>query len=476
MSQIKNILIISFIGISTLTLGQDAHYWTEQFGNKSMLLNGTVNASVKDLGLVFYNPGRLAQIENPAFVISAKVYELSKTVVEDGLGKGRDLKESKFGGVPNLVAGTFKIKKLKNHHFAYSFLTRFRSDASFSTTIRAVDGDPILEENYSAFSGKINFNNNLNEEWFGLTWSYSTNEKISFGLSTFAFRRNKNNQLGLQLQGLNSSNKVSTLFKNRQLSYQAYGLLWKGGVAINLKNINIGLTVTTPKIKLFGSGSSVYEDFLSGIDSVSNGNSLDAYIENSQQNLEVNYKSSWAVGIGVGIKLSKGTIHLSGEWYNKVKDHVLMQSDQFIGQQPKDTINFVLIDKLKTVINFGIGYEHHFNKKISAYGSFATDFSSVASDASLLFQFDDIVRHSKFDGDVYHFGGGIALNMPWAELTLGATYATSERDIPRPLNIDGDDKIINSEAFSKLKYSQWRFIVGFSFPFAANISEKFNTP
>ncbi len=473
MSKIKNILIISFIGISTLSFGQDAHYWTEQFGNKSMLLNGTVNASVEDLGLVFYNPGRLAQIENPAFVISAKVYELNKTVIKDGLGKGRDLKESQFGGVPNLVAGTFKIKSLKNHHFAYSFLTRFRSEASFSTTI---DGDQILEGNYSAFSGKIKYNNNLNEEWFGLTWSHSTSEKISFGISTFAYRRNKTNQLTLQLQGLNKENKVSTLFKNRQMSYQAYGLLWKGGMAVKLKNINLGLTITTPKINLFGSGSSVYEDFLSGIDSVSNGNSLDTYIENSQQDLQVNYKSSWAVGLGVGIKTVKGTIHLSGEWYNKVKEQVLMQADQFIGQQPKDTINFVLIDKLNSVINFGIGYEHHFNRKISAYGSFATDFTAVASDASLLIKFKDEVRHSRFDGNIYHFGGGIALNLPWAELTLGTTYASAQRDIPRPIDIDNEDEIINSDAVSDLKYSRWRFIVGFSFPFVANINEKFNAP
>ena len=48
---------------------QDGHYWSENFGNKSMLLSGTVNASVTDLGAVYYNPGRLGQIENPAFVI-----------------------------------------------------------------------------------------------------------------------------------------------------------------------------------------------------------------------------------------------------------------------------------------------------------------------------------------------------------------------------------------------------------------------
>jgi hypothetical protein len=53
---------------------QDGNYWSENYENRSLLLIGTVNASVEDLGTVFYNPGRLGLIENPAFVISAEVY------------------------------------------------------------------------------------------------------------------------------------------------------------------------------------------------------------------------------------------------------------------------------------------------------------------------------------------------------------------------------------------------------------------
>ena len=125
------ILIVLHISLVTIVNAQDAHYWSEQFGNKSMLLGGTVNASVEDLGLVYYNPGRLSQIENPAFVISARVYELSNVRITDGLGEGKDLKKSNFGGGPSLVAGTFKLPFLKDHHFAYGFLTRFRHKNQF---------------------------------------------------------------------------------------------------------------------------------------------------------------------------------------------------------------------------------------------------------------------------------------------------------------------------------------------------------
>ena len=99
-----------------------------------MLLSGTVNASVEDLGLVFYNPGRLGMVENPAFAISAKVYEWRTIKIEDN-SEGIKLNKSNFGGAPSLAAGTFKIPFLKDHNFAYSFLTRQRSKIDFFTRI-----------------------------------------------------------------------------------------------------------------------------------------------------------------------------------------------------------------------------------------------------------------------------------------------------------------------------------------------------
>jgi hypothetical protein len=60
--------------ITTLTLliatslcelqAQSGHYWTNQYGTRSMLLSGSVIGGVEDLGAVFYNPARLSQTEN----------------------------------------------------------------------------------------------------------------------------------------------------------------------------------------------------------------------------------------------------------------------------------------------------------------------------------------------------------------------------------------------------------------------------
>ena len=91
---IKNYLVIASIFISGYLQAQTAHYWTESYGTRSMLLNGVVVGSVQDLGAVYYNPARLAQFKSPAFVISGQVYELKGITVKNGLGDGLDLNKS----------------------------------------------------------------------------------------------------------------------------------------------------------------------------------------------------------------------------------------------------------------------------------------------------------------------------------------------------------------------------------------------
>ena len=471
-SIIRRCLIVFLVAGSTHLFAQDAHYWSEQFGNKSMLLGGTVNASVEDLGLVFYNPGRLAQIENPAFVISARVYEYVKIHVKDGIGEGQDLQKSSFGGGPNLVAGTFKLPFLKNHRFAYSFLTRHQYNSNFDVRSEPVEDQNVGGAEYSDLSAKLRSNNRLQEEWYGLTWSYAPSQKWSFGLSMFGFQNKSNRGLEIQLQGLRKDMGVSMVNYNRELGFDVFGLVWKAGLAVQLEKINLGLTITTPKLNIRGNGSSVYEDFISGVDSLRGEPVDDVYIENFQNNLDANIKGPWSIGMGIGFKLGKTNVHVSAEWFDKIGKYTMMEAEPFEGQQPQDTIQIRLVDQLRSVFNYGIGIEHKFNEKINAYASIAADYSAVDSDAGFLYEFDDEdIRYSVFDGDIFHFGGGIALNLKWAELTVGATFGAADREITRPLNL-GEDVIFDPTETATLEYSRWRFLVGFSFPFANKISQQ----
>ena len=112
---LKYCILSAVVLIALPGLGQDGHYWTQQYGTKSMLLSGSVIGGVEDLGAVYYNPGRLAVISNSAFLLSGSVYEYNSINISDAAGNAKGVSVSSIKGVPTLVAGTFKIKRIPKH-------------------------------------------------------------------------------------------------------------------------------------------------------------------------------------------------------------------------------------------------------------------------------------------------------------------------------------------------------------------------
>jgi hypothetical protein len=468
------LMVLTFLQVRA----QDGHYWTENYGNKSMLLSGTINASVNDLGAVYYNPGRLGQIENPAFVINAKVYEWRTLKVEDGVDEGVDLSKSNFGGAPNLVAGTFSLPFLENHKFAYSFLTRQRTEADFFIRVEE-EGDVVeVMPGNEIFNGKFNFKENLKEEWIGLTWSYPFTEKFSAGLSTFLSVLNKSNGLMLNMNALGETNNVATLMIDRQYSYENYGMVWKMGMALDLAKVNLGMTITTPRANFQGKGNTLFEDYLVGVDTTGDGSIDDGYIFNIQNGLNARYRYPWAIGFGMGIHFKKAILHLSAEWFDKVHRYEIMRTDPFIGQSTGDTLSFALVDELDPVINFGIGLEYDISEKFSLYASFASDYSAVSSNITRFAELEEEASNSAFQMDFYKFGGGFAINTKAVEITIGVTYTGADQEFRRPIDFpeEGEeDPVFDSDDTATLKFSQWRFVLGFSFPFADKMAKKLDS-
>src|SRR5262245_18576493 len=166
-------IAVASILISSLSCAaQDGHYWTQQYGTKSMLLSGSVIGGVDDLGAVYYNPARLAQIENPAFLLSASVYEYNSLTATDAFGAKQSVSKSQIKGVPTLAAGTFKVKFLPKHRFAYAIMNRQLSDLGFDYK-NEVQQDVFLSvPGNEWFSGEFSITGKGNEQWMGLTWSY----------------------------------------------------------------------------------------------------------------------------------------------------------------------------------------------------------------------------------------------------------------------------------------------------------------
>ena len=106
MPQLKQFSLLLALTITNLCLAQDAHYWTEQYGNKSTLMSGSVVGSVDDLGAMYYNPARLALQDDPTFLISAKAYQNVSLKVKDGIGEA-DLGHFSFWFCTNIGGRIF---------------------------------------------------------------------------------------------------------------------------------------------------------------------------------------------------------------------------------------------------------------------------------------------------------------------------------------------------------------------------------
>ena len=466
----RSLPVIFFLSIlSFQSYGQSGHYWSESFGTRSMLLNGTVIGSVQDLGAVFYNPARISQMEAPAFAISGQVYDLTNTRIENGLGDGLDLEHSDFGSGPSLVSGTFKLGFLPGHQFAYAFLSRSNFSTDFNFAIEDfgdyVDAFPGDEH----YSGELEATNQVKDEWIGLSWSFPFSEKFSVGASAFYSALDRNALLKLQLQAYSSSSTTGMYIEKRGYTYKSGSMLAKLGLSWKFEKATFGLTLTTPKLQISGSGTSSYETFLAGIDTTGDGNTNDIYIINNQEDLDSKHNSPLSIGVGAGFQIGKKSIlHLSSEWFSAIPQYTILKSAPFDAQSTGETLQTEVVETLGSVLNAGLGLEFFVNDNLSLFGSFATDFSALDTDPSRLTELSGMINNTSFRADIWHLGFGTDIKTKFADLTIGATYANAQESLDRDITIDdGQDPVTQS---GKIYYGKWRFILGFSFPFLDKVT------
>jgi len=371
------------------------------------------------------------------------------------------------------VAGTFKLGFLPNHHFAYSALTRQRTDYSFNARTEK-EGD-IFEElpGDELFSGRFKTSSKYKEEWMSLTWSYALNENFSVGVTNTYSKTSSLKTLETKLELLyENDTKVAQLLRTRHVDFSNDGFLWKFGMAWSSDITDLGVTVTTPMIHIGGRGSFLYEDVESGLpDSLQ----LNQFEVSSQGGLSARHESPLSVGGGASFKLfKKHLFHIGIEWFQSIPRYTIVEAEPFIGQSTGTMIEFTLYDQAEQVINYGAGLELSFSEKLSMYASYSSDYSYVNEDITRITDYDTEASNSSFRADINHIGSGFVLKLKKADITLGLTYAWATETIPRPIDFpdEGEEGIFNPDETTELVWSRWRFIFSFSIPFLKDLEEK----
>ena len=441
---------------TTEAAAQDAHYWTNQYGTRGNLLGGAVVGSVVDISAVYYNPGGLSLITEPELVATSKVFEAVDVSVE---GKGDlniELSDLALGVAPGFFAGLIPLKALGKHVIGYSFLTRYKFDAELqaagSGTADLV-GDGLEEE----FFAEVRFDTRLTESWVGLTWSYPLGRKVGIGLSTFVTVRSQRARsiiTGEAFQPAVASGAVTLV--DLGYKYNNYGILWKGGVTYDWMGFSLGLTVTTPRIGLFGSGETIVNRLRLGQDANGDGIEDPRFVANIQTDLSADYNSPFSLAGGASYSIGKNTtLHGTVEWFNDVPEYTVLETAPFVGQSTGDTVTFDVTQKLGDVVNFGIGVQERFTRGFSLSASFRTDRSALDPG-----QTTDI---SVAAWNIYYLTVGTTFTLGGGEFTLGLAYGFGSEDTDQFLT-DPDDEIIEPlPNDARIAYRSLRFIIAFSF-------------
>lgn len=449
---------------TTVLFSQNSHYWTQQYGNKSMLLGGAVIGSVNDLGAVYYNPGFLVfQEDASSLVITAKFFQLTNVKMENGLGENVDLEKSNLGNSAGLIAGVFKLKFMPNSKFAFVSLTRRSQNLDLvyknQSKVDALPVNPGTED----LTSDIVLNLESTEIWGGIAWSHFLNEHISIGISNYMAVAYTKSLLSIDLNALAIDGHVVTLNRIRQYDYLNFGMIWKVGFALKYQRFSVGIGITAPKINIYGRGFMYTKGIMAGTGPDYTEITEDYYESDNQKNIPVVLKSPLSIGIGTGFTLSKFTFHLSSEWFNKVNKYKVMEPEVFLGQTSGEPVINNVVDELQMVVNAGIGVKYNLRKNYDLYMGFSTDFSAASSDSKAFTDLESEIYNSSMKANIYHFSGGTVLEFNKLYLTLGIIYNYGIDYLAPPINIpDGQINSNNAEETASLKISTWKLLLGFA--------------
>ena len=451
------LLTVSLSFAAQPSVAQDANYWTNQYGNEARLLGGAVVGSSKDVAAVYYNPGRLALIGDPELLLAGNVIRFSSISVEDALGPGTDFTSQRLGGAPSLFAGELNFDKDGKNRFAYSFLTR--QDFALNLELRAQleDAYPIPVD-LLAVNG--NFRGAMAEYWAGFTWSRAVSKKVGVGATVFGLFRDQSSDLMTLTQAkVDSLGGISV--QQNDYAYQYMGVLVKLGIGADLGAWRAGLSVTSPNLKIYGTGEYGYDDSAVGQDIDRNGIQTSQILTGYQKDVATDYHSPTSVAAGVGYTWMKTYVDITVEWFDAVPQYIVMDTAPASSVDGSVTIHNDVYDVRKSVTNFGIGVEHVFSERVQGYLSFRTDKSAaVRNDQQTL---------NISNWDIEHIAGGATFPIGKSTFTVGMVYSAGSNVRPRefallPDPAPGDPELELPEQL-RVKYTQLTFILGFNISF-----------
>lgn len=438
-------LCLVFVTVTPLA-AQDAHYWTEQYGNRPRLLAGAVIGSSTDLASVYYNPGALALVENPELLLSANVYQYTDYSLKTDDDLFQNLDQGRVGAAPSLFAGEIKFGFLGQTRFGYSVLTRYSTDLRLEGAVDVQDDDRIGIVGLTELAGAIQLEEKITETWVGFTFARPLGDHWGLGVSPYVTVRSQRTGSNLTAQAQDTTGNVALALNQNQTKFNNWRLLAKIGASAVYGPWRFGATITTPSLKVFGSGSVYATRSFVAQDGPG---SINALVEDD---LPANYRSPLTVGAGAGYRWNSSSVNVAMEYFSRIDSARVMNVGSVVDERG-DTLTVDIVQQLKPVFNVAFGYQYEFSENLEGYGGFRTDFSARVDDP-------EKGTFPIAGWDIYHVSGGATFDLGRSHFTLGAILAFGGGPSERITIGPGDSPPIETDA--TVSYFRATVILGFS--------------
>ena len=417
---------------------QDAHYWTYGYGPVGQLTEGVLVGGVNDLSAVFYNPAALRAHGRAA----VRVHPELDRARQHRRARGRratdlDFDQMVFDVVPAMMAGHVGDHDSTSNHLAFAFLARHDSDFDLGVSAARVSGSTP-----DASAGFGRYRQRLVEYWVGGTWSRKIGSRVSVGVSPFFAYRGQRNRRSLSVEAATAAT-ASAAFVGSETEYNHLGLLGKAGVAWRPGRWELGATVTTGSVGLWGSGKAAFNASASG-DGLT-----PVLAASTQDGLDVTYRSPWSVAAGATRRFTNTAVHLSAEWFSSVDPYDILQPEPAPIAGRPETVDLTFSGAAESVVNYGLGLEHHLNDTLVLYGGAARNHSAYVAQ-----------RDTFAAWDLTEVTAGFTVDRGRRRLALGVGYAWGSDEIAQVIAPPGQTTPPPAQPAS---FSRWTISIGASF-------------
>jgi len=472
----KKGLFVVFLLLAFPAVSQDTHYWTQQFGTRSALMSGAVVAGADDNSMVYYNPGALGFLEDGNISINANLYQIENIKIENAIGQQTDFTSSQLGSVPLLVSGMLNRENSK-WKIGYGIMSPVAFQ--FKGTARLDDQYDIVEDGESPgaeeFIGELTKNVKSTEILGAIGFSRKINDRFSIGFSNFfivrteSFSRNflvyffLNNDENTLVNGTDIDN-----LKFLNVRYQLkVGGAWK----LN-NNWEVGATISTPSLNLFGNGTVAANISLNNTKLFTD-DRRDFLATDRQEKLKSRYKSPASIALGINKKFTGSTLSFTAQYFTPIGEYSIMEPEANAFVRPSDLYRDFTTDQFLTVtsqaepvLNVAIGYEKRISETLTMNLSARTDNTYFDSD-------DRETTTAISDWDLYHITGGVNIEKERSSLTLGLLGSFGKNnEYLQDGNVENPDENIllgGALQLTESRYSAIGVLLGFTYRF-----QKFN--